>query len=206
MGSRSFRSMTLAALLVPFAAAPASAHHMMGGKIPSTFGEGMLSGLGHPVIGADHLAFLLAVGVIVGVSDLSFALPIVFVVTMAVGVMVHVQGIGIPASELVVALTVLAAGLLLVRERRPSTPVWAALFAVAGFFHGYAFGESIFGAEPAPLGAYLVGLAIIQCALTLGVAYLVRRIKLAEVTPRLIGAAVGGVGIAALIGQIVPAA
>ena len=27
----------------------------MGGKTPSTFAEGLLSGLGHPVIGPDHL-------------------------------------------------------------------------------------------------------------------------------------------------------
>ena len=40
--------------------ASASAHHVMGGKIPTTFAEGFLSGLGHPVIGPDHLAFLLA--------------------------------------------------------------------------------------------------------------------------------------------------
>ena len=57
----------------------ASAHHLMGGKMPSTFGEGLLSGLGHPVIGPDHLAFLIAVGIAVGVGGLSLALPIVFV-------------------------------------------------------------------------------------------------------------------------------
>jgi urease accessory protein len=66
---------------------------------------------------------------------------------MAIGDAAHVNGLSIPASELVVALSVHAAGLLLVREHKPSTAVWAALFAVAGFFHGYAFGEAIFGAE-----------------------------------------------------------
>src|SRR5262249_57584778 len=58
-----------AILSIPFSLAtvPAFAHHMMGGRTPSTFMEGLLSGLGHPVIGLDHLAFLLAVGVAVGV-------------------------------------------------------------------------------------------------------------------------------------------
>src|ERR1044071_6160591 len=50
--------------------ASASAHHVMGGKMPTTFAEGFLSGLGHPVIGPDHLAFLLAIGVAVGVGGL----------------------------------------------------------------------------------------------------------------------------------------
>src|SRR5262249_29863369 len=45
----------------------AFAHHVMGGKTPSTFVEGLLSGTGHPVIGPDHLAFLLAIGIAVGV-------------------------------------------------------------------------------------------------------------------------------------------
>ena len=204
MKLRPFHSIALAAFAL-FAASPASAHHVMGGKTPGTFGEGMLSGLGHPVIGADHLAFLIAVGVIVAVCGLSFALPVAFIVMMAIGVAAHVGGIGIPASEFIVALTVLTAGLLLVRERKPTTAVWMALFAVAGFFHGYAFGESIFGAERAPLGAYLVGLVIIQSALILGVAFLTRRIQLSGVTPRLIGAAVGGVGIAIVMAQLVPA-
>ncbi|MET0472193.1 MAG: HupE/UreJ family protein, partial [Xanthobacteraceae bacterium] len=48
----------------------ASAHHVMGGRTPTTFVEGFLSGLGHPVIGPDHLAFLLAIGVAVGVGGL----------------------------------------------------------------------------------------------------------------------------------------
>ena len=34
----------------------ASAHHVMGGKTPATFAEGVLSGLGHPIIGPDHRA------------------------------------------------------------------------------------------------------------------------------------------------------
>jgi urease accessory protein len=38
----------------------------------------------------------------------------------------------------------------------------AALVAFAGLFHGYAYAESIFGAEPAALYAYLTGFAIIQ--------------------------------------------
>ena len=79
---------------------------------------------------------------------------------------------------------------------------------MAGFFHGYAFGESIYGAERAPLGAYLVGLVLIQTALTICAALLVRRMgtRLPELAPRLAGAAVLGIGFAALIGQLVPAA
>jgi urease accessory protein len=52
-------------------ASTASAHHLMGGKTPSTFTDGILSGVGHPIIGPDHLAFLVALGIAVGVARLS---------------------------------------------------------------------------------------------------------------------------------------
>ncbi len=195
-------------MLLLVAAEPASAHHLMGGRTPSTFMEGLFSGLGHPVIGPDHLAFLLAVGVAVGVGGLNLALPALFVAAMAVGVAAHVDGINLPASGLVVAVSVLLAGALIARGRALSGTAWAALFAAAGLFHGYAFGESIFGAEASPLGAYLAGLVIVQSALTIGVAVIARRVGggASALVPRLAGAAIVGVGFAALIGQLVPAA
>ena len=79
-------------------AMPASAHHVMGGGVPSTFSQGLLSGLGHPVIGADHLAFLIAVGVAVGVGGLNLALPVLFVAASAIGVALHVNGMNLPGA------------------------------------------------------------------------------------------------------------
>jgi urease accessory protein len=189
-------------------AAPASAHHVMGGKLPSTWIEGLLSGLGHPLIGPEHLGFLLAVAVVVGACGLSLALPAVFVAAMAAGVTLHVIGFAFPAAELMVALSTLLVGCLLARARPLPVAAWAALFAAAGILHGYAFGESIYGAETAPLGAYLAGLILIQTALTTGLALAVRRMGtgLAALAPRLAGAAVFGIGFAALIGQLIPAA
>src|SRR5262245_66464475 len=58
------------------AAAPASADHVMGGRTPSTFLEGLLSGLAHPVIGPEHLGFLIVGGVAIGAFGLSRALPV----------------------------------------------------------------------------------------------------------------------------------
>ena len=52
------RAALLAAFTAALAADPALAHHMMGGRMPATFGEGLLSGLGHPIIGLDHFAAL----------------------------------------------------------------------------------------------------------------------------------------------------
>ena len=81
---------------------------------------------------------------------------------------------GIPAAEILVALTALLAGILIARGRALPLPAWGALFAVAGFFHGYAFGESIYGAEASPLWAYLVGLVLSQSVLAVGIALAAR--------------------------------
>ena len=196
--------------VIPFflMTASASAHHVMGGKIPTTFAEGFLSGLGHPVIGPDHLAFLLAIGVAVGVGGLNLVLPLLFVVASAIGVTLHVNGVNLPGAEIVVAVSVLFAGFLIARGRALPVSLWAILFAAAGLFHGYAFGESIFGAERFPLHAYLLGLIIVQSVLTVGTALFVRRRAggVSAIAPRLAGAVIIGVGLATLIAQLIPGA
>ena len=196
--------------VIPFflMTASASAHHVMGGKMPTTFAEGFLSGLGHPVIGPDHLAFLLAIGVAVGVGGLNLVLPLLFVVASAIGVTLHVNGVNLPGAEIVVAVSVLFVGFLIARGRALPVSLWAILFAAAGLFHGYAFGESIFGAERSPLHAYLLGLIIVQSALTVGTALFVRRRAdgVSAIAPRLAGAVIVGVGLATLIAQLIPGA
>lgn len=191
--------------LVIMAGAPAEAHHPMGGRTPSTVMEGFVSGLGHPVIGIDHLAFIVAMGLAVGVAQLNLAIPALFIAVSAFGVALHVRGVALPGVEALVALSVLAAGAAIALGRSVRTWLWAALFAVAGLFHGYAFGESIFGAEASPLAAYLVGLVIVQAVLATAVALVARRSSAAAIEPRLAGAAIAGIGIAILAGQMLPA-
>ena len=198
------RAAALVLLLVTAAGVPAEAHHVMGGRTPSNFMEGFLSGLAHPVIGLDHLAFIVAIGVAAGVARLNLAIPALFIVASAIGVALHVRGVTLPIAELLVALSVVIAGAMIASGRSLQALVWAALFVVAGFVHGYGFGESIFGAEASPLAAYLVGLVIVQAAVATGVAVLARRSAAAAVQPRLAGAAIAGIGIAILAGQLLP--
>jgi len=200
------RCVTLVGAVLLATTGSGSAHHLMGGKTPSTFADGILSGVGHPIIGPDHLAFLIALGIAVGVARLNLANPFLFLVAMACGVGAHVAAVNVPATELIVALSVLVAGILLVVDRRIPAGWWMGLFVIAGFFHGYAYGESIYGAEPTPLVAYLVGLVAVQTVLTVGVAFLTRAIwTLSGIAPRVAGAAICGVGFAVLVAQIIPA-
>jgi urease accessory protein len=193
-----------ASIPLSLAAFPAFAHHMMGGRTPATFMEGFLSGLGHPVIGLDHLAFLVAVGIAVGAGGLNLLMPVAFVVAMALGVLLHVQAVALPGAEVIVAVSVLLAGILLALGRPLPVLAWGVLFVVAGLFHGYSLGESIYGADRSALGAYLIGLVAIQSALTVGVAIVARRFdtRLASLAPRLVGALILGIGAATLVGSL----
>ena len=202
------RQVSLALIAMSASIAPASAHHVMGGATPATFAQGLLSGLGHPVIGLDHLTFVLAVGLAVGASGLNLLMPAIFVGASAVGVALHVHGVTLPAAEIGVAGSVLIAGAMLARGAAFGSVVWTMLFLFAGLFHGYTFGESIFGAEATPLAAYLLGLIVIQTLLATATALIVRRQGTSRIapTPRLIGAAICGVGIAVLASHTLPAA
>jgi urease accessory protein len=193
---------------VGVAAGPAFAHHLMGGRIPTTFTEGMLSGLGHPVIGIDHFAAAVAVGCLAAAHRAGAALAIAFVLAMMAGVAVHLHAVAMPAAELLVALSVIALGAILLRE--PQLPVSAALglFVLVGLIHGYALGESIYGAERAPLAAYLTGLAVIQSVIALGALGIARALTRRSTNIsalRLIGAGIAGIGLAVLMRQIIPA-
>ena len=188
---------------------PALAHHLMGGRTPATFTEGMLSGLGHPIIGLDHFSAVIAVGCLAAAHRSASALAIAFVVAMVAGVALHLHGATVPGAEILVALTVLMLGLLMIFHRNMSAGAALTLFAGVGAIHGYALGESIYGAEQAPLYAYLVGLAIIQGAVALTAMHLTRSLVLgsSDLSPlRLVGAGIVGVGLAVLMQQIIPGA
>lgn len=145
----------------------ALAHHPMGGQTPETFTQGLLSGFGHPIIGADHFAFLVVAAL------LSFTLggrarllvPVAFVGATVAGTLYHLGAADLPLAETVIALSVLLGGVAVLLKGSASALALAALFGIAGVFHGYAYGESIIGAEASPMLSYLVGFSIIQYAI-----------------------------------------
>lgn len=152
----------------------ALAHHAMDGEMPRTLVQGLLSGLGHPMIGPDHLAFIVAIGIVAAMAESGLGLIAAFIASSLAGAAAHVAGTNVPGSELLVAASLLAAGVMIWAGRARASWIWTNLAIAAGLAHGYAYGESIVGAEPTPLGAYLAGLAIVQCAIA-GAAYLTAR-------------------------------
>lgn len=157
------------------ASGSALAHHPTGGQTPQTWFHGLLSGLGHPVIGPDHLLFLITVAAVAAVSDgARLRLPLLFALASLGGVLLHLAGLDVPYAESAVALTLVAMALLAWRaaHRLHPTVLWGG--AAAGLFHGYAYGESIVGADTGTLLSYLVGLSLVQAALTVALVLALR--------------------------------
>ena len=164
--------MRLASLIGIAAAAvmgggPALAHHPMGGETPGTFAQGLMSGLAHPIIGPDHLAFVVGIGILSALVSRGWVLPTVFLISGAFGTAIHLGGIGLPGAETLVAISVLLMAAAIWFKERSPVVVFAALCGLGGLVHGYALAESIVGSEPSPLLAYLTGLVLVQLAISL---------------------------------------
>lgn len=166
-----------AALALP---GQALAHHPMGGAAPTTALEGLLSGIGHPIIGIDHLAFVIAAGMLAAGAPTRatrLGLPLLFLGFGVLGTLLHLGGIGLGPVEAVIAASLLAVGGLLLRQDAAGTPMLGALFAAAGLFHGHAFAEAVVGSETGPVLAYLIGLTATQAAIAFGAMAVTRRIS-----------------------------
>jgi urease accessory protein len=217
--SKAFRQAGLLAapmLALSLIATPALAHHAMDGKMPSNLLEGFMSGMAHPLIGFDHFAFIVAIGLLAATRKQGILIAIAFVLTAMLGTGLHIAQINVPGVELLVSGSIVLFGVLLARKDSLNTSMVAGLSAVAGLFHGYAYGEAIFGAEMTPLLAYLAGFTVIQLAISLVAFWMGKAIVLgrksldqtseAQPTPdklRFTGFVICGVGLAFFVSQII---
>ncbi len=162
---------SLVGLLLPDVA---WAHHPLGGETPANALEGFMSGVGHPILGADHAAFVIAAGLLAAITQCGLLIPIAFGLAGLAGTGLHLMSLDLPAPEFLISASVLVFGVLLVMKQRPNIGLSTSLGAIAGLFHGYAYGESIIGAEMTPLVAYLIGFSVIQLAIALSAYSIVR--------------------------------
>jgi len=169
----------------------AQAHHLMALlHLQPTPVSGLISGLLHPVIGPDHLLFLLALALVGLRRRLSWMLGL-----LATGLLGSALGLllpGLPGSEALVSLSLVAVGLVLF-DRLP-----AAALLPAFALHGYALSASVLGWSTAPLAFYLLGLLLSQATLLLASLTLLRRLadRLSLRGRQLLAAALIGIGAA----------
>jgi urease accessory protein len=179
------------------------AHHFMENQLPQTFAQGFLSGLAHPVIGVDHLAFIIATGFLLALVKHGVWGVIAFTLGSLLGAALHLTGFDLTGGEVMVALSVIVIGGAMMSGHRVTLAWLAGGLILAGIFHGYAYAESIFGAEPMPLSGYLIGFCSVQ--LGIGVAALLVHRRLIAVNANssrsiasAMGAVVGVIGVAFL--------
>lgn len=153
---------------------PAFAHHPFGmgeGQNLNAL-QGLVSGIGHPLLGPDHLLFLLAIGFVGLNQPRKWLVPL-----LAAGLLGSAISLVIPLpetlsvyAEALVSLSLAIAGLVALGTVSPLilVPVIS--------LHGYLLGGAIVGAEPTPLAAYFLGLLISQGTLLLIITSYSRRI------------------------------
>jgi urease accessory protein len=106
---------------------------------------GFVGGLKHPVLGPDHVAAMVAVGLwgaFLGAPAIVL-LPIVFPLVMAFGGALGILGMPLPGTEIGIAISAVLLGLAVVFAVRP--PLWlvAVLVGVFAIFHGHAHGAEL---------------------------------------------------------------
>ena len=145
----------LAIAAASLAATPALAHHPLGGLPMETFAHGALSGVGHPVLGFDHMFFVIAMGVAALFTAHRYLTPAAYIAAMLVGCGLMYAGVAMPLQETFIAISLLAVGGIVLSGRALGVGTALAVFAAFGLFHGSAFGGSI-AAQEGGIGAGVV--------------------------------------------------
>src|SRR5262245_61345954 len=177
---------------------------MLGGNsMPTTLLEALLGGITHPVLGLDHLTFMIALGLAAALAPAGLLIITAFAAASLTGNIVHAANFDFAYSEQLVAASVILAGLLLLMGYAAKRPIWLPFVLAAGLVHGYAFGEMILGANLDVTAAYMAGVLVVVLAITVAVMLAVSKgLKFTDarsIPVRAAGGVVAAIGIYLLI-------
>jgi len=179
----------LALLMLGFA--PAVQAHVPGEQV-----SGLLSGLLHPVSGADHVLAMVAVGLWgaqLGAPAI-WVLPLTFPIVMALGGLLGLLGVPLPGVEIGIAASALMLGGAVLSGRRVPLAAAAVLVGLFAIFHGHAHGSEL---PPGHSGLlYSLGFVVATgCLHAVGILIgTLQRWPAGRVALRLAGGAVGVAG------------
>lgn len=185
-------ALTLLLLLAP---AAAFAHT---GQLPV---NGFTSGFLHPLLGLDHIAAMVAVG-LWAASLGGTAVPVLllaFPLAMVAGGVLGAANIPLPAVEQGIAASSIVIGVAVMLALRP--PLWLAGAVVAAFaaFHGHAHGTEMPAGNLAPYAAGFVLATLVLHLAGLGIGRL-GRLPAGPALLRTLGGAIALTGSVALGG------
>tara|TARA_B100000700_G_C14934780_1_gene803699 strand:- start:403 stop:1023 length:621 start_codon:yes stop_codon:yes gene_type:complete len=153
------------AFLIIFLAGPVFAHHPfgMGDSSDLSVWQALFSGIGHPLLGPDHLLFMLGIGLLGLKRTKKWIFPLL-AFGLGGSALFQLQPLPdllLPWAEAIVSFSLAIEGLIVLDFL--SSKWLLPLFAL----HGYLLGSTIVGAEPSPLIGYFSGLLLAQGALLL---------------------------------------
>lgn len=128
--------------------------------------DGLVAGFIHPLMGADHLLAMVAVGLFgaAAMRDKPWVAPATFVAAMVGGALLSFGGFTLPRVEGGIALSVLVLGLMSAFALR--IPAGLGLGLTAGFalFHGYAHGAEASGSAFTYVAGFVASTALLHGA------------------------------------------
>ena len=153
---------------------PAFAHHpfAMGESSDLSVWQALVSGIGHPLLGPDHLLFMLGIAFVGLKRTKEWLLPLLAVGLAGSGLvqLLPLPDLIAPWAEALVSLSLAIEGLIVLNNLSPK---WLLpMFSL----HGYLLGSTIIGAEPTPLIGYFLGLLLAQAVFLLLVTAVSQRI------------------------------
>ena len=160
--------LTSLCLVSLFTSSRALAHHPWESNLTEfSFLNGIVSGLAHPMIGVDHLLFLLAIGLVGRISLLKW-LPSLLLLGLGGSLLSQINPY-MNGAELVIGISLIISAFVSIGRLSPFTMMPLI------FFHGYVLGQSMFGLETTPLVGYFIGLLISEAlVIVLGIALIKR--------------------------------
>jgi urease accessory protein len=129
--------------------------HVEGGNA-----AGFLSGFQHPISGWDHIVAMIAVGLWgaqLGAPAI-WVLPVAFPMMMALGGLLGLIGIALPAVEIGIGASALVLGIMVAIELKPPLYICISIVAIFAIFHGYAHGAEL-APGTSPIG-YSLGFVV----------------------------------------------
>lgn len=133
------RTASLVAMALSAGPSAADAHEAAG------VAGGFLSGFAHPLLGLDHVAAMVAVGLwgaFLGAPAI-WLLPIVFPLVMAFGAALGIAGVPLPAVETGIAVSAVLLGAMVALAAQPPLWIAAVIVGVFAIFHGHAHGTEL---------------------------------------------------------------
>lgn len=160
---------------------------------------GFIQGVVHPFSGVDHLCAMLLVGIWSAMNTRRWwVAPLSFASVLLLGALVGMSGLVVPATEYLVASSLLVVGVMVALQMKLQPLHGALIVAAMAFFHGVAHGSELTHAFSALSGMVIATALIHVGGLAIGYGLLNARWK--QPAARVIGLLSSLIGVALLGG------